>query len=121
MDEVCGRILNADGASWLKRVKDRSIRFQLAPFQRNKALREKIHDRKAVEDAMELLEGEKTEEVFEYLELYKNSLWEEGEIEDTEDLTAYYRSNEEGLLPCRPIRKGFYTGTWGRWKTMCGV
>ena len=99
MDEVCERILNADGASWLKKVKDRSTCFQLDPFHRNKALREKIHDRKAVGDVLGLLEEKKTGEVFEYLELYKNSLWEDGEIEEAEELIAYYRSNEEGLLP----------------------
>ena len=48
---------------------------------------------------MELLEEEKTEELFEYLELYKNSLWEEKEIKDVEELVRYYRNNEEGLLP----------------------
>lgn len=99
LDEVDERILNADGASWIKKVKDKSTRFQLDPFHRNKAVREKIHNGKAVRDIMELLEEEKTEELFEYLELYKNSLWEEREIGDAEELIRYYRDNENGLLP----------------------
>lgn len=99
LDEVSERILNADGAFWIKKVKDKSTCFQLDPFHRNKAVREKIHNRKAVRDIMELLEEEKTEELFTYLELYKNSLWEDGEIADAEELIRYYRNNEEGLLP----------------------
>lgn len=99
LDEVCERILNADGAAWIKKVKDKSTCFQLDPFHRNKAVKEKIHNGKAARDIMELLEEEKTEELFEYLELYKNSLWEEKEIKDVEELVRYYRNNEEGLLP----------------------
>ena len=69
------------------------------PFHRNKAVRERVHNQKAVKDIMELLDGEKIEELFEYLELYRNSLSEEGEIEDVEELIRYYRNNKEGLLP----------------------
>lgn len=99
LDEVSERILNADGASWIKKVKDKSTCFQLDPFHRNKAVKEKLHNRQAIQDIMELLKEEKTEELFEYLEMYKNSLWEDEEIEDAEELIRYYRNNEEGLLP----------------------
>lgn len=99
LDEVCERILNADGASWIKKVKDKSTCFQLDPFHRNKAVKEKIHNPKAVRDIMKLLEEEKIDELFAYLEIYKNSLWEDSEIEETEELIRYYRNNREGLLP----------------------
>ena len=99
LDEVSRRILNADGASWIKKVKDKSTCFQLDPFHRNKAIKEKIHNQKAVQEIMELLEQEKTEELFCYLKTYRDSLWEEGEIKDAEDLIRYYENNKEGLLP----------------------
>ena len=99
LDEVSERILNADGASWIKKVKDKSTCFQLDPFHRNKAVRERIHSPKAGKEIMELLEGEKIEELFESLEQYRNSLSEEGEREDVEELIRYYRNNKEGLLP----------------------
>ena len=89
----------ADGASWIKQVKDKSTCFQLDPFHRNKAVKEKIHNRKAVRDIMELLEAERIEEVFEYLEIYKNSLGDDAEIEDAEELIRYYENNREGLRP----------------------
>ena len=99
LDEVSQRILNADGASWIKQVKDKSTCFQLDPFHRNKAVKEKIHNRKAVRDIMELLETERIEELFEYLEVYKNSLGDDAEIDDAEELIRYYENNREGLRP----------------------
>ena len=48
---------------------------------------------------MELLEEEKVGELFAYLETYRNSLSEDGEIGDAEELIRYYRNNENGLLP----------------------
>ena len=99
LDEVSERILNADGASWIKKVKDKSTCFQLDPFHRNQAVREKIHAPEAVEAVMELLEEGKIPELFEYLEIYKNSLCEDREIEEVEELIRYYKNNEEGLLP----------------------
>lgn len=99
LDEVSQRILNADGASWIKKVKDKSTCFQLDPFHRNKAVKEKIHHPKACRDILELLQTEKIEEVFRYLKLYRNSLCEEGEIQDVEDLIRYYENNREGLVP----------------------
>ena len=99
LDEVSQRILNADGASWIKKVKDKSTCFQLDPYHRNKVIKEKIHDKQAQKDILDLLQEEKIEEVFHYLELYKNSLSEDAEIEDAEELTGYYENNREGLLP----------------------
>lgn len=104
LDEVSQRILNADGAAWIKKVKDKSTCFQLDPFHRNRAVKEKIHNRKAVQDIMELLKEEKIEELFEYLELYKNSLSEDVEIEDVKELIRYYENNREGLLPYQSQR-----------------
>lgn len=98
LDEVEQRILNADGAAWTKKGKDKSTSFQLDPFHRNKAAREKLHNRGAQEAVLELLEEEKTEELFRYLEIYKNSLSEEEAIADVEELIRYYENNREGLL-----------------------
>jgi len=99
LDEVAQRILNADGAGWIKKVKDKSTCFQLDPFHRNKAVKEKIHDKKAVKDIMELLAEEEIEELFRYLELYRNSLSDESDIKDVTELIDYYGNNREGLLP----------------------
>ena len=99
LDEVSQRILNADGASWIKKVKDKSTCFQLDPYHRNKIIKEKIHNKQAQKEILDLLQAEKIEELFHYLELYKNSLSEDTEIKDAEELTGYYENNREGLLP----------------------
>lgn len=99
LDEVSQRILNADGASWIKKVKDKSTCFQLDPFHKNKAVKEKIHDKRAVKAILELLEEEDIEGLFDYLETYRNSLFEESDIEDAQDLIDYYTNNKSGLLP----------------------
>ena len=99
LDEVSQRILNAEGASWIKKVKDKSTGFQLDPFHRNKAVKEKLHERTAREAALELLREQEIEEVFRYLEIYRNSLSDDDEIQDVEELIRYYENNREGLLP----------------------
>ena len=99
LDEVGQRILNADGASWIKKVKDKSTCFQLDPFHRNKAVKEKIHEKGAQEAVLELLREEEIEEVFRYLEIYRNSLSDDDEIKDAEELIRYYENNREGLVP----------------------
>ena len=99
LEEVSQRILNADGASWAKKVKDKSTCFQLDPFHKNKAVKEKIHNKKARKAVMELLEKLDIEGLFEYLEIYRNSLSDENEIEDADELIKYYSNNRKGLLP----------------------
>ena len=99
LDEVSQRILNADGASWIKQVKDKSTCFQLDPFHRNKAVKEKIHEKAAQEAIFELLREEETEELFRYLEIYRDSLSDDEERKDVEELIRYYENNREGLVP----------------------
>ena len=99
LDEVGQRILNADGASWIKKVKDKSTCFQLDPFHRNKAVKEKIHEETAREAILELLREEEIEELFRYLEIDRSSLSDEDEMEDAEERIRYYENNREGLVP----------------------
>lgn len=99
LDEVQMRLLNGDGASWIKKVKDKETVFQLDPFHRNKSIRENLSHKKAICDVMELLENEQIEEMFEYLTIYKDSLTDDSEIEKADVLIRYFTANREGLLP----------------------
>lgn len=99
LDETQVRILNADGAPWLKKVKDKSTVFQLDPFHKYQAIKKYTADKKAQNEIRELLDHGKIEEMFEYIEIYKNSLSEAKEIENIEELETYFTSNREGLLP----------------------
>lgn len=93
------RILNGDGGGWIKKVKDKDTVFQLDPFHRNRAIRERIHDVRAQKALLKLLEEKDVNGVFEYLEIYRNSLSDDRDIEDTEYLIKYYENNREGVLP----------------------
>ena len=93
------RLLNGDGAKWIKNVKDKSTVFQLDQFHRNKAIRENIQDQKARGDIREYLENCDVDGLFDYLEMYRNSLWEDEWIAKADSLISYFKSNREGLLP----------------------
>lgn len=51
---------------------------------------------------LELLREEEIEEVFRYLEIYRNSLSDDDEIQDVEELIRYYENNREGA-PAIPV------------------
>ncbi len=98
LDEVQIRFLNGDGASWIKKTRDKETIFQLDPFHRNKAVRENLSHKKAIRDVMDFLEKEQIEAMFEYLTIYKDSLIDDKEIEKAENLIRYFSANKEGLL-----------------------
>lgn len=67
LDETAVRLLNADGASWVKKVKDKSTYYQLDPFHKNKAIKENIPHKEAARQVQEMLSKNKVEEMFDYL------------------------------------------------------
>ena len=99
LDETEIRILNADGASWIKNMCDADTVFQLDPYHRNQAIKENIPYKKAELEIFEMLHEHRIDDMFEYLEIYKNSLSEDDEIEKAETLITYFRNNREGLIP----------------------
>ena len=98
-DEAVYRILNGDGASWIKKVPDRDTVFQLDVFHRNEAVREKLAHKEAQEAIFEYLKQRDIAGMFEYLETYRNSLSEDDEINKVKELETYFRNNEDGLIP----------------------
>jgi len=98
-EEAAYRILNGDGAGWIKKVPDRDTLFQLDVFHRNKAVREKLPYRKAQEDVLTFLKERDIPGMFTYLETYRDSLSDQEEIRQAEELITYFRNNEVGLIP----------------------
>ncbi len=97
-DEIELRIMNADGADWIKNICEAETVFQLDPYHRNKAIREGIKHEECIDVVREYLWEKDLDGMFEYLEMYKNSLEEDDEIEKVEDLIKYFRNNEDGLI-----------------------
>lgn len=98
IDETEVRIMNADGSEWIKNVCDKDTLFQLDPFHKNKAIREKIHNRKAVTDIQDYLAKKDLEGMFKYLDMYIDSLSEDEEIKDAKELRTYLTNNKKGLI-----------------------
>ena len=98
LDETELRILNGDGASWIKQVPDAETVFQLDPFHRNEEITEKIPYKEARQAIHDYLWEDDTQGLFDYLETYRDSLTEEEEIGMAEDLIAYFTANKEGLI-----------------------
>ena len=113
LDEVQMRFLNGDGASWIKKIRDKRTVFQLDPFHRNKSIRENLSHKEAVCDVMELLEKEQIEEMFEYLTVYKDSLTDDTEIEPGSRRSPRPRC---ALAPVRPPRSGCADPLWCRYR-----
>ena len=99
LDETDIRIMNADGAEWVKNICEADTIFQLDPFHRNKAIKENIPYPQAVNAIHELLNNHDIDGVFNYLEIYKNSICEDDEIEKAERLITYFKNNRTGLIP----------------------
>lgn len=97
-DEIEVRLMNADGAEWIKNLSDADTVFQLDPFHRNKAIRDYIPYQEAVRSIHEYLDLKDIDGMFEYLEIYRNSLDDENEIEKADKLISYFSNNRKGLL-----------------------
>jgi len=97
-DEIEVRLMNADGSEWIKNICDSDTIFQLDPFHRNKAVKENIPYPKAAKEVMRLLDAKDLDGMFEYLEMYRNSLSDDKEIEKAERLITYFKNNRDGLL-----------------------
>lgn len=97
-DEVKIRLMNADGAEWIKHQGEGDTIFQLDPFHRNKAIKDCVPYKDAVRSIYEFLDYRDLKGLFEYLEIYKDSLSNDQEIEKAEKLIKYFANNREGLL-----------------------
>lgn len=99
LDETQLRFINGDGASWIKKTRDKETIFQLDPFHRNQSIRKNLYHSEAIRDVMNLLDENKIEEVFEYLETYRNSLSDNDAVGKADELISYFQTNRDGLLP----------------------
>ena len=99
LDQTELRILNADGGSWTKTASLGADYFQLDQFHRNKAIKEKIHDKEAASSIYDYFRKKDLDGLFDYLETYQNSLSDDDDIQDVADLIEYFDHNRDGLIP----------------------
>ncbi len=99
LDETEVRLLNGDGAAWIRNVPDRETWFQLDRFHCNQAIRENIPYAEVRRDIHGYLEQGDLPAIFRHLTIYKDSLTDDEEIANAGQLITYFARNAEGLLP----------------------
>jgi len=99
LDETQVRILNGDGASWIKKVKDKETIFQLDPFHKHQAIRTYIANKNAIKDIERLLAAGDVDEVLRFIEMYADGLEDYEEELNARALLTYFQNNRDGLIP----------------------
>lgn len=98
VDEIETRILNGDGASWIKQsITDETVIFQLDTFHRNKAIHENVSDPAMKKEIFRLLYSKKIDDLLVYIEALSNSVEDEKEREKLTTLHTYFTTNKDGL------------------------
>lgn len=99
VDEIESRVLNGDGAEWIKKsIADEDTYFQLDPFHRNKAIYTNVKDKRKRAVLFELLKAGRVDDVFSCIEGYINCSEDEEEIKGLQALVTYFSSNKMGLV-----------------------
>lgn len=99
VDEIKMRILNGDGAAWIKHGIDDTVYYQLDPFHKHKAVLRNVRDEEQKKNILELLSNNKIEGVLEYIKGLVNSTEDEKEKKKLKDLYTYFNENRDGLIP----------------------
>ena len=99
VDEIKTRILNGDGAQWIKRsIIDEAVVFQLDPFHRNKAIRQYVRNPQMQKKIFKLLYTKQTDNMLDFIETLSNSIEDEAEVEGLHTLHTYFTNNKDGLV-----------------------
>lgn len=102
-DEIAQRVLNGDGGGWIREPYDPDTIVQLDRYHVYQEILRKIGDRKAQKEIRELFDGEKPDEMLEYIQAYADSVASNDKADKRRkkalELYAYLSNNREGLLP----------------------
>lgn len=102
-DEIVQRVLNGDGGGWIREPYDPDAIVQLDRYHVYQEILRKIGDKKAQKEIRELFDGEKPDEMLEYIQVYADSVASNDKADKRRkkalELHAYLSNNREGLLP----------------------
>lgn len=101
-EEVKLRVLNGDGASWVKNCEDPDTVFQLDSFHVYQKIRKSIREKEMQGRLNKLYESCKTEELLEAIRIYADSIASDDETDKGEkkalELYEYLAGNKEYLV-----------------------
>lgn len=98
VDEIELRVVNGDGAAWIKSGRDADGIYVLDEFHRNKAITEYVDDEDLRQTMRQLLYEGKIDDLLLCIEASIESTMDEQEQEKRRSLLAYFTNNKEGLL-----------------------
>ena len=100
VDEIKYRIINGDGASWIKQEHDPEVSiFQLDTYHLSKSITKNVKDKKARNQIKKWLKAGQFDKVYNKIEELKYQC--DGlvsEIKKLTDLESYIRNNQEGVI-----------------------
>lgn len=99
LDETDYRILNGDGAAWIKNTADDSVIYQLDPFHKHQAITRKIKDKGHRESILRLLNENKIDEMLTAIDALANSAEDEKQEKRLRELYTYFNENKNYLIP----------------------
>jgi len=94
------RILNGDGAQWIRKQNGVECLCVLDKFHRNKKITECVADPQFAETVRTLLYEKRIDDLLECIAAQKNSVDDEQEKGRLGELLSYYTENKESLLSC---------------------
>jgi hypothetical protein len=98
IDEIELRVLNGDGANWIRRSLVDDTLYQLDTFHRNKAVLQHVSDLDARKMIFKLLYSKQIDLLLHVIEVYALSTDDEKERENYLKLLTYFQNNKDGLI-----------------------
>lgn len=105
VDEIQMRILNGDGAAWIKQGVGPDVHYQLDPFHKYKAITRNVSDKRKRDIIFNLVRNNEIDAALKYI-LNLIDIEKEGkELKKLKILYSYFSENREGLIPyqCRGL------------------
>lgn len=99
IDEIQMRILNGDGAAWIKYGIDDTVQYQLDPFHKHKAILRNVSDKRQRKAILKLLSDNKIEETLGYIARIIKEEKDEKEQKKLQELYTYFKENKDGIIP----------------------
>ena len=97
MDEIDVRILNGDGAEWIKGT-DEAVVMQLDMFHRNRAILRGLSEKVARAQVMQLLKAKDVEGMLRLIAAMRDSSTDDKQKKRIGELYTYFSNNKEHLL-----------------------
>ena len=98
VDTIDLRVLNGDGANWIRKQKGTNAISVLDEFHRNKKITECVRNKEFAELLRKLLHSGKIDTLLNCIEAQINSTTDKDEIAQLRELQSYYTENKDALL-----------------------